>query len=165
MCKLSVCDQNVIFHIQTPSLDLFVILREKVLKACRKQGRTVQSRPRSGISPPGSGWTCLLTFLLSSAETITEYPILIAMHIQDTQNAIQKMVNPKGLITTSKEGQKPVVRVLDSQPKGCGFKLQRMQPTWRHLSLPTPWWHTVCISNPLSVTLDKKACWKLNGPR
>ena len=73
MCKLSVCDQNVIFHIQTPSLDLFVILREKVLKACRKQGRTVQSRPRSGISPPGSGWTCLLTFRLSSAETITEW--------------------------------------------------------------------------------------------
>ncbi|KAK0151647.1 Constitutive coactivator of peroxisome proliferator-activated receptor gamma [Merluccius polli] len=44
----------------TSSMDLFVHLREKVLEACRKRGRTVQSRPRSAPehhrsrnTPPG----------------------------------------------------------------------------------------------------------------
>lgn len=41
----------------TASVDLFLRLRENVLEACRKRGRTVRSRPRSHPEPHGSGST------------------------------------------------------------------------------------------------------------
>ncbi|CAL8363469.1 unnamed protein product [Gadus morhua 'NCC'] len=48
-------DHSELADDHTPSLDLFVILREKVLEACRKRGRTVLSRPRPSPDPHRSG--------------------------------------------------------------------------------------------------------------
>ncbi|KAG7279163.1 hypothetical protein CRUP_022358 [Coryphaenoides rupestris] len=48
--------QSELLDEHTSSMDLFLRLREKVLEACRKRGRTVQSRPRPRSSPEHHSW-------------------------------------------------------------------------------------------------------------